>query len=223
MVTQPPSGELAKATISNLDDPSAQAIEVLFNPTEYSMSKSNTWQQVKVVGSNVPRLEFTSGGATSLSMDLMFDTYESGENVRDYTGKIYDLTKIEPETVYKTSGVGRPTKCMFSWGKVFNFAAVIKSVSVQYTLFKSDGIPVRAKMSLTLEECEDDTKKSPQNPTTQGTMGETIYVVKPGDTLDWIAHRELGDSALWRHIADENDLDNPMVLQPGQVLGISTQ
>ncbi|MCH9009037.1 MAG: hypothetical protein IIC21_00245, partial [Chloroflexi bacterium] len=80
MVTQPPSGELAKATITNLDDPGAKAIEVLFNPTEYSVSKSNTWQQVKVVGSNVPRLEFTSGGATSLSMDLMFDTYESGED-----------------------------------------------------------------------------------------------------------------------------------------------
>ena len=32
---------------------------------------------------------------------------------------------------------------------------------------------------------------------------------------------ELGDSALWRHIADENNLDNPMDLRPGQVLGIS--
>ena len=222
MVTQPASGELSKATISNLDDPGAQAIEVLFNPTEYSMSKSNTWQKVKIVGSNVPRLEFTSGGATSLSMDLLFDTYESGDDVRDHTGKIYDLTKIEPKTVDKTSGVGRPPKCMFSWGKVFNFAAVITSVSVQYTLFKSDGTPVRARLSLSLEECEDDTKKSPQNPTSQGTMGETIHVVRPGDTIDWIAYEELGDSALWRHIADDNNLDNPMDLRPGQVLGIST-
>ena len=53
-------------------------------------------------------------------------------------------------------------------------------------------------------------------------MGEAVYVVKPGDTLDWIAHGELGDSALWRHIADDNNLDDPNDLRPGQVLGIST-
>ena len=41
MVTQ--SGELVKASITNLDD-SSQNIEFMFNPTGYSLSKSNSWE-----------------------------------------------------------------------------------------------------------------------------------------------------------------------------------
>ena len=215
-----PSGELSKATLTNLDDPNAQPIEVMFNPTEYSISKSNSWDAVKIVGSNVPRLEFTSGGSIDLSLDLLFDTYEKGTDVRNYTGKIFDLTKIEPKTVDKATGVGRPPRCMFSWGKVFNFAAVITSISIQYILFLSDGTPVRAKMSLSLQECEDSDAKPGQNPTTQGTLGQKVYVVKPGDTIDWIAYQEYNDSSQWREIADNNNLDDPRNLKPGQTLAI---
>ncbi len=214
------SGELSKATLSNLDDSSAQAITVHFNPTEYSLSKSNSWEPVKIVGSNVPRMEFTSGGSVSLGLELLFDTYEARQDVRAYTDKIFELTKISSKTVDKTTKVGRPPRVMFSWGKVFNFPSVITSFSVQYVLFLSDGTPVRARVSLTLVECEDASAKSAQNPTSQGTLGQKVYVVKPGDTLDRIAYQEYSDSSAWRFLADVNNLDNPMDLRPGQVLAI---
>ena len=221
MVTQPPSGELAKATISNLDDPGARPIEVLFNPTEYSMSKSNTWQQVKVVGSNVPRLEFTSGGAITLSLkDLTFDTYEDGTDVRRYTDKFLALTKISPKTVDRVTGIGRPPRVLFSWGRDVKFESVVTSLSIDFTLFNADGMPVRAKMSISLQESKDAGEKPAQNPTSKGTMGQKVYIVKPGDTLDRIAYEELGDSGLWREIADNNRLDNPMALKPGLPLAI---
>ena len=217
MVTQ--SGELVKASITNLDD-SSQNIEFMFNPTGYSLSKSNSWEPVKVVGMNVPRREFTSGGPTALSLELFFDTYEAGTDVRDYTNKVFNLAKISSKTVDKETGRGRPPKCMFSWGKTFNFPAVVTSVSVNFTLFLSDGTPVRAKVSVSLEEAEDEEQQSPQNPTTQGTLGHKVYTVKPGDTIDRIAYSEYGNPSLWRSIADANDLDNPMDLRPGQILAI---
>ena len=172
------------------------------------------------MGMNVPRREFTSGGATALSLELFFDTYEAGTDVRDYTNKVFNLAKISSKTVDKETGRGRPPKCMFSWGKTFNFPAVVTSVSINYTLFLSDGTPVRAKVSVSLEEAEDEEQQSPQNPTTQGTLGHKVYTVKPGDTIDRIAYSEYGNSALWRSIADANDLDNPMDLRPGQILAI---
>ena len=217
MVTQ--SGELVKASITNLDD-SSQNIEFMFNPTGYSLSKSNSWEPVKVVGMNVPRREFTSGGPTALSLELFFDTYEAGTDVRDYTNKVFNLAKISSKTVDKETGRGRPPKCMFSWGKTFNFPAVVTSVSVNFTLFLSDGTPVRAKVSVSLEEAEDEEQQSPQNPTTQGTLGHKVYTVEPGDTIDRIAYSEYGNPSLWRSIADANDLDNPMDLRPGQILAI---
>lgn len=215
------SGELAKASLTNLDKPNSRPIVFMFNPTEYSMSKSNSWEPVKIMGSNVPRLEFTSGGSTELSLELLFDTYERGTDVRTtYTNKIFELTKIDQSTVDKATGIGRPPRCMFSWGKVFNFAAVITSFSIQFTLFKSDGTPVRARVSLSLQECEDSDSKPGQNPTTQGTLGHKVYVVKPGDKLDWIAYQEYKDSSVWRFIADNNNLDDPKDLRPGQTLAI---
>ena len=169
---------------------------------------------------NVPRREFTSGGPTALSLELFFDTYEAGTDVRDYTNKVFNLAKISSKTVDKETGRGRPPKCMFSWGKTFNFPDVVTSVSVNFTLFLSDGTPVRAKVSVSLEEAEDEEQQSPQNPTTQGTLGHKVYTVKPGDTIDRIAYSEYGNPSLWRSIADANDLDNPMDLRPGQILAI---
>ena len=212
------SGEITKATLTHME--SNESVGVMFNPTEYSMSKSNSWDPVKIVGSNIPRLEFTSGGSTELSLELLFDTYESGVDVRDHTNKIYKMTQIDSSTVDSATGIGRPPRVLFSWGRVFNFAAVITSFSINYTLFLSDGKPVRARVSLSLQECEDSSQQSPQNPTTQGTIGNKIHIVKPGDTLDRIAYQEYKKSSAWRFIADTNNLDNPRDLRPGQALAI---
>ena len=46
------------------------------------------------------------------------------------------------------------------------------------------------------------------------------HVVRRGDTLSSIAFEEYGDPALWRHIAEENGIDDPLGLAPGQVLSI---
>ena len=215
------SGELAKASLTNLDDSPRSPIEIMFNPTQYSVSKSNTWTEAKITGSNVPRLEFTSGGAMKLTLtDLTFDTYEEKVDVRQYTDKFLALTKISPKTVDRVTAIGRPPRVLFSWGRDVKFESVVTSLSISFTLFNPDGMPVRAKMSITLQESKDEGVKPAQNPTSKGTMGQKVYIVKPGDTLDRIAYEELGDSGLWREIADNNTLNNPMDLKPGLPLAI---
>ena len=215
----PSSGELAKAFLTNVE--TGERIDCLFNPTEYSLSKSNTWSPVPMVGFNVPPTEFTGGGPTDLKLDLFFDTYEANEDVRTYTDKIFNLAKISKETVDSATSRRRPPRCLFNWGRVFSFQAVITSVSVSYTMFRADGTPVRATMSLSLQECKDADVQEPQNPTSQGSWGHKIHVVRPNDTIDLIAAQQYGDPTAWRFIADTNDLDNPMELRPGQVLAIA--
>ena len=211
------SGELTKAFLTNVE--TNERIEFLFNPTEYSLSKSNNWDSVAIIGFDVPPTEFQGGQPTSLSLDLLFDTYERDEDVRVYTDKVFALSKISKET-RQNSQRGRPPRVLFNWGRVFSFQAVITSLSITYTLFRSDGTPVRAKMQLSLQECEDASQQPPQNPTSQGTFGNKVHVVKPGDTIALIAAMEYGDSNTWRVIADANDLDDPKDLRPGTVLEI---
>ena len=91
---------------------------------------------------------------------------------------------------------------------------------VTFTLFKADGTPVRAKMKVDLQECEDATAQPPQNPTSQGTYGHKAHVVQPGDNIDLLANKYYGNPKSWRLIADANDLDNPKDLRVGRVLEI---
>lgn len=211
-------GELTKAFLTNVE--TNERIEFLFNPTEYSLSKTNSWDSVAIVGFDVPPTEFQGGQPTTLSLDLFFDTYERNEDVRTYTDKVFQLTKISSET-RQNSQRGRPPRCLFNWGRVFSFQSVITSLSITYTLFKPDGTPVRAKMKLELQECEDPSFQPPQNPTSQGSYGHKIHVVQPGDTLNLLAAKYYGNPNTWRVLADNNNLDNPADLRPGQLLEIA--
>ena len=42
--------------------------------------------------------------------------------------------------------------------------------------------------------------------------------MREGESLSWIAYKEYGDPACWRHIAETNDIEDPLHLRTGQVL-----
>ena len=200
-----------KATIENLD--TEEKFPVMFNPTEYSLTKSNSWTQVSIRQSNVPRTYFSGGDSAELTVELFFDTYERRENVGYYTQQVIDLTKVAN---YKDGS--RPPRCRLSWGQMSSFDSVITSLSCRYTLFLEDGTPVRATMNVTFREFADAGVKQGQESPPMGIPGHKEFIVKPGDTIDSIAAREYGDPKTWRFIADTNNLDDPKALRPGQAL-----
>lgn len=211
------SGELTKAFLTNVE--TNEQVEFLFNPTDYSISKSNNWDSTPIPGFEVPPTEFQGGQPATTSLELFFDTYERGVDVRTYTDKVIKLTKISPGT-RQNGQTGRPPQVLFNWGRMISPKSIITSLSIKYILFKSDGTPVRATMSLTLQECEDDAVQKPQNPTSQGSYGHKVHVVQPGDTIGLIAYKYYGNPKSWRLIADNNGLDDPKDLRTGQVLEI---
>jgi hypothetical protein len=67
--------QLAKATIRILDgNAAASEVEVLFNPAEYSVEYSASYQETAPPGLNNPIIQFVNGNARVLTMDLFFDT-----------------------------------------------------------------------------------------------------------------------------------------------------
>ena len=204
-----------------LNEETKDKVECLFNPTEYTVSKSNSWNPTNKPGTDVPQLMYGGGNPAELQMELFFDTYEKGEDVTKYTKKLMAMARIEPKTVDQQSNLGRPPVVLFSWGEFFSFRAVITSLSIRYTLFLSNGIPVRAVASVSFQECAqaDLPQQEAASPSpTRGTRGHKVRVVRPGDTIDRIAFEEYGDSKAWRHLAQANNLDNPLDLRPGQAL-----
>ena len=71
--------QLVKAFIQILDGSKAGLIiPVQFNPTEYSLERSNTYKSTPVPGLGSPLVQFINGEATTLSMDLFIDDYTDG-------------------------------------------------------------------------------------------------------------------------------------------------
>ncbi len=215
------SGELTEANIIVMEGMrTGQLVPCMFRPKEYSIAKQNRWQPGEVKGQAVPLLEFKGGSSSTLTMELFFDTYEKDEDVRQYTAQVFQLMMIDPLLTDPTTAKGRPPMVTFQWGPVISFRAVISNLTQKFTMFKSDGTPVRASLSVTFQEAMEMGRFPSQNPTSSSKIGYKTRVVKEGEYLDWIAFEEYGDANLWRLIAEVNNIDNPKDLVPGQVIAI---
>lgn len=217
-------GNLVAASIFEVDDSGEKkgggvSVDCMFNPFEYTVSKSNTYGESSRNNSDVPEVEFKKAGPQTLKLSLMFDTYEADEDVSLTTNKLWKLMETKTRQGSGDDNKVPPPEVAFEWG-VFRFVAVITNMTQKFTLFKQDGTPVRAKVDVTFTQHKDLNDYPAQNPTSGGGPIERVRTVIAGDRLDTIAHEIYGDAAKWRLIADYNHITNPMALHPGKQLTI---
>lgn len=206
-----------KAEIYRVDNPSVK-VTCQFNPKDFSISKNIKWVQKVVNGKNTGVWEFAGGEAQDLVVDLIFDTSDTGSDVRTKYENLLKMAEIDTSKQNTKTLKGEPPECKFQWGSFLSFSGVIKSIGQEFILFKADGTPLRARIKVTFAETAN--PPTAQNPTTR-TESRKVWIVREGETLDWIAYKEYGNSAHWRHIAESNDLENPLELHPGQVLKLT--
>ena len=183
--------------------------EVIFNPAEYSLESGNQFASSPLPGLSNPILSFVSGDAHTLTMELFFDTFtnQGGSDVRLETSKIERLLEIDPT-------LHAPPPVRFVWGGL-TFRAVIERLSQRFTMFREDGVPVRATLHVTFKEYRTIEEQLGEIPLQSSDWTKRV-VIAEGDRLDLIAAVEYGDSAEWRTIADANAIENPRLLQPGR-------
>lgn len=200
-----------RAYIQSLDEKGnpkkGETVKVCFNPPEYSIEKSNQFQSTSLPGLSTPITQFVSGNAQTLTMELFFDSYEEGIDVREYTDKITSLLDINEE-------MHAPPLCRFIWGSL-NFKAVLERVTQKFTMFLDTGIPVRAKLNVTFKEYKTITEQL-QKKKKESSDRTKRRVIVQGESLWLIANREYGDPDLWRPIAAKNRIDNPRILETGR-------
>jgi hypothetical protein len=195
------------------------SIDCMFNPFEYTVSKSNTYGEKAGNNTDVPQIEFKKAGAQTLKLDLIFDTYETGEDVSLLTNKLWKFMEVKTRENGSATDKVPPPDVAFEWG-VFRFVSVITSMTQKFTLFKPDGTPVRARVDVTFTQHVDLQDYPGQNPTSGSDRVERMWHVTAGDRLDLIADQVYGDANKWRLIAEHNHLANPLLLRPGYHLTI---
>lgn len=188
-----------------------QELPVTFYPTEYSLDKSLSYGEQNLPGLTSPVTQFGSGEAASLSMELLFDTYEEGLDVRkEYTDKLDALLEVDEE-------LHTPPIVRVVWGNVTEYKWILESANKQFTMFLSGGTPVRARVDVTFKEYKppDEQRREPPRSSADRTK---VWRVTEGDTLWSIASKEYGDPEKWRTIATANDIEDPRTLRAGREL-----
>lgn len=139
---------LTKCLIKNLD--TGDEISAYFNPKEITINKSVPWNKHKDSKADKPILEFTDADPAELTLDLLFDTFESRQSVyQEFIEKLELLVKVD-------EAKKRPPMVLFLWGTHFpKFMGVVSGLKVQYTMFLPDGTPVRATAAVTIKEGRD--------------------------------------------------------------------
>jgi len=241
------SNELAKAQI--IDTTTGAAFAVMYNPEELRLEQGNSFAEIGIPGLDTPPLQYVRGRARTLSMDLFFDTYADGVDVRDRTGYLLRLLDKSPQTL-------APPILLFSLGR-FQFPCVLVEATQRMTMFRRDGTPVRCTIAVRFQEYARVDVEVRQGvflgsptasavvstvlrPALRGGAGTAagsprdapgravpalpgpvaVHVTVRGDTLSALAGGYLGDPSRWREIAAANDVDDPIDLPVGLSLVI---
>lgn len=211
--------QLVKAFIQVLEGSKAGLIlPVMFNPTEYSVDRTNTYKSTPVPGLGSPLIQFVNGEAATLSMDLFIDDFTDGLAIPEgaLAGPPMPAALRIAATVALLDidrQLHAPPPVRFVWGTLF-FDAVLEKVNRKVTLFHPSGIPARATLSVSFREYRPLARQldDPRRESADKTKRRRITA---SDTIWSIADREYGDVRGWRHIAAASEVDDPRSLRPG--------
>ena len=201
-------------------------ITAMFNPERYTVSKSVQLAEIGIPGLDAPVVQYVRGQNEKISMELFFDTTDDGmvgdvTDVRDRTTAVYKLLKVDGE-------LHAPPRVLLHWGDAGPLTShgasiapwlVLESISEEFSLFSPEGVPLRAKLSVSFREAwtvEQQLQVTPRHSSDR----TKVRRVQRGETLSRIAYEEYQDPSGWRVIADANGLANPRLLEPGSVLVI---
>lgn len=202
---------LEKASIDIVSGTKAGTqIRVLFNPTEYTLDRSNTYKATSIPGLGGPLFHFVNGEADTLAMELFLDDYTDpapgGKSLRVRVDEIAALLEID-------NNLHAPPIVRFVWGKL-SFTAIIEKLTRKLTLFQPEGVPARATLNISFKEY----RTLPElliNPRLQSADKSKRRIIVGNDSLWLLASREYHDVTKWRIIAEHNDLDDPRDIEPG--------
>lgn len=205
----------------------ADFLEFSFNPSSYSIRSTPTYKEMEGVGQEGGGAVFIHGAVRELTATLFFDS--AGERTAGMSGiqdpvrentlsPVTDKTKKLAEMVRIVGSQHTPAMVIFSWGNL-NFKGYITSITEDYTMFTMQGKPIRAKVSLTIRENEEEALLRKTSPFESPDRTKS-RVVTEGMSLWSLAYEEYDDCEQWRVIAKANHIMNPLDIRPGQVLKI---
>jgi hypothetical protein len=242
----PDVAQLAKAELRELDADFKNEInqdkwtKVQFNPDTMKVSFANQIATPSGSGdqSGPQARQFVGAGTTKLTVQLYFDvTSELPQGLPE----VNDVRKLTQRVAYFITPTGDPKNkpkkyippaVRFMWGS-FQFDGIMESMEETLELFSFEGRPLRAMVAMSLTqqritEFKFNAANDPPGVTKKGGQSPGTSPLKEApanSSLQSLASNDPGggggNGLSWQAIASANGIENPRLLQPGQLIDLN--
>jgi hypothetical protein len=221
-------GKLEKAYLCEQN--SSKRVEFQFNPESISYNFEAKYNRDSGVKKGPPPT-FLGVLPITVSFRMLLDAVEDDDSsIDDKVKQLLDWTAPKKTNDGKAPS---PPLVKFVWGaleigRTVGFIGHIEKLSVEYTMFATDGTPLRAfaSFSMTAPDAEQEAGEGATdgtNPTSGALRPQRLRELQGEESLQHVAYQEYGDAALWRELASANAIDDPLRLAAGLRLRVPTR
>ncbi|HEX7679077.1 MAG TPA: hypothetical protein VF713_13185 [Thermoanaerobaculia bacterium] len=140
-------GATQKARLTSLGADTTE-VEVHFNPASliYTIENSSKQSAGKPIGE-----QYIAQFSARLTMDLQFDTTDTGEDVQLTTGRMAMFMQSSASASRIPSGASPQAQpvVQFQWGS-YTFVGIMESYNETIDFFSADGVPLRSLVNISL-------------------------------------------------------------------------
>ena len=146
------SGSLESMKITGYTDEEFQSAfggqpySVMINPDSVKWQRAIEYNEQQSPDSSSASQKYKSSPSDKLNFDIVIDCTGIVDSKRTDMSK--EISALEAIVFTYNGKIHRPNFVKIQWGKNFCFKGVLKSFDTSYTLFRPDGSPLRAKISL---------------------------------------------------------------------------
>ncbi len=220
------TGSLEKMTIQafSKSDFSSKVgeFQVHINPASYKHDYKICYSDAQGQGSNGTSPKFNRISQDKVSFDIVFDgtgvipTALPGILPYSEDGIADQIAAFKGLVFNYNGNIHSPNYLKISWGSLL-FRCRLTSLGIKYTLFKPDGTPLRATVSVALQGYNDEVELALKANRSSPDLTHQIKV-HTGDTLPLLCYRIYGDSSYYLAVARVNGLTDVRHLTPGTQL-----
>jgi hypothetical protein len=187
-----------------LKPPQRRPLEVQFNPEKLELTLTNAMEPNRGRRRREPPQLVTETTA-KLSLELLFDTTATGQDVRAQTFQIAQMMQPRPGLRQGGEARGVPSIVLFEWGSLV-FQGYIDSYKETLDFFAPEGVPLRSTLSLSLTE-QGRPFPAPR-PLPPAADGRAVVPARPDASVDGFASEFGLSRAAAQAVARDNGVEN---------------
>jgi len=211
-------GTLERLVIRGYDDPSCPEppkaeFRAYVNPAEITLGYEAEYQAPSGAGTTGSPMRFNRIKPGDLTVAFFIDG--TGADGRKVDVQM-EIAKFKEATGY-AGEKHEPRHLKIAWGTLPIMRSKLKSASIVYKLFASDGVPLRAVITAVFIESVDDQTRVALAQDQSADLTH-VRLVKAGDTLPGLCELIYGEPRMYLEVARANGLDDFRKLRPGAQL-----